>query len=138
MGTVTRDYLKAQLLAPTQCLPNMFKILESVDALNERMRLRLTHHDINWVYNLHHLKGQGYYLKSKYLKVRFIQCLLESNKGLKKYFLIVLGEWHDGLPYPTREGQPGGVLGLDSQFQSHPHFFFFDFSLFLKSPLICI
>ena len=50
----------------------------------------------------------------------------------------MLGEWHDGLPYPTKEGQPGGVFGLDSQFQSHPYFFFFDFSLFLKYPLICI
>ena len=90
----------------------MFKILRSVVVLNERMDLGLTHHDINWVYNLHHLKGQGYYLKSRYLEVRLIQCLTESNKGLNKDFLIVLGEWHDDLPYPTREGQPGGVLDL--------------------------
>ena len=67
----------------------MFRILGSVDALNERMGLGLTHHDINWVYNLHHLKGQGYYLKSMYLKVRLSQCLPESNKGQKKDFLIV-------------------------------------------------
>ena len=57
MGIVTRDYLRAHRLAPTQCAPNMFRILGSVDALNERMGLGLTHHDINWVYNLHHLKG---------------------------------------------------------------------------------
>ena len=24
----------------------------------------------------------------------------------------MLGEWHNGLPCPTREGQPGGALGL--------------------------
>ena len=92
MGTVTRDYLRAYRLAPTQCAPNMFRILDSVDALNERIRLGLTHYDINWVYNLHHLKGQGYYLKSRHLEVKLIQCLSESNKGLKKDFLIVSGE----------------------------------------------
>ena len=57
MGTVTRDYLRAHRLALTQCAPNMFRILGSVDALNEKMGLGLTHHDVNWVYNLHHLKG---------------------------------------------------------------------------------
>ena len=89
IGTVTRDFLRAHRLAPTQCTPNMFRILGYVDALNERMGLGLTHHDINWVYNLHHLKGHGYYLKSRYPKVRLIQYLLESNKGQKKDFLIV-------------------------------------------------
>ena len=47
MGTVTRDYLKAHRLVPTQCTLNMFRILGSVDALNERMGLGLTHHNIN-------------------------------------------------------------------------------------------
>ena len=47
MGTVTRDYLRAHRLAPTQYAPNMFRILGSVDALNERMGLNLTHHDVN-------------------------------------------------------------------------------------------
>ena len=112
MGTVTRDYLRAHKLTPTQYAPNMFRILGSVDALNERVCLNLTYHDINWIYNLHHLTRQGYYLKSRYPKVRLIQCLLDSNKGLKKDFLIILGKWHDGLPCSTREGKPGGVLGL--------------------------
>ena len=55
MGTVTRDYLRAHRLAPTQCAPNMFRILGCVDALNERMGLNLTHHNINWIYNLYRL-----------------------------------------------------------------------------------
>ena len=112
MGTVTKDYLRAHKLAHTQCAPNMFRILSYVDAVNERMDLNLTHHDVNWVYNLHHLTGQGYYLKSRYPEVRLIQCLPDSNKGLNKDFLIVSREWHDGLPYLTREGKPGGVLSL--------------------------
>ena len=108
MGIVMRDYLRDHKLAPTQCAPNMFRILGCVDALNERMGLNLTHHDIYWIYNLHHLKGQGYYLKSRYPEVRLIQCLLDSNKCLKNDFLIVSREWHDGLPSPTREGIPSG------------------------------
>ena len=64
----------------------MFRILGCVDALNERMGLNLTHHDVNWIYNLYHLTEQGYYLKSRYPEVRLIQCLPESNKGLKKDF----------------------------------------------------
>ena len=112
MGTVTKDYLRVQRLAPTLCAPDMFRILGSIDALNERMGLNLTYHDVNWIYNLHHLKGQGYYLKTRYPEVRLIPCLLDSNKGMNKDFLIISGEWHDGLPGLTREGQPSGVLGL--------------------------
>ena len=112
MGTVTKDYLRAHRLAPTQCTSNMFRISGSIDALNEKMGLGITHHDVNWVYNLYHLMGQRSYLKSRYLKVRLIQYLPDSNKGLNKDILIVLGEWHDGLPCPTREGKLGGALGL--------------------------
>ena len=125
IGTVTRDYLRAHRLAPTQCTPNVFRILGCVDALNEKMGLGLTHHDVNWAYNLHHQKGQGYYLKFMYLKVRLIHCLPESNKGLNKYFLIMSAEWHSGLYYSTREVQPGGVLGLGCLF-----FFYFFLLLF--------
>ena len=45
MGGVSIDYLRAHRLAPTQCAPNMFRILGSVDAINEKMGLGLTHHD---------------------------------------------------------------------------------------------
>ena len=47
IGRVIRDYLRAHRLAPTQCAPNMFRILGFVDALNEKMGLGLTHHDVN-------------------------------------------------------------------------------------------
>ena len=113
MGTITRNYLRFFRLSPTQCAPNMFKVLGSIEALNERMNLELTHYDVNWVYNLHHLKEPGYYLKSRYPEVRLIQCLPTSNKGLKEDFLIFSGEWHDGLPCPTEEGKSSGGLILN-------------------------
>ena len=72
MGPITRSYLRFFKLSSTQCAPNMFRILGSIEALNGRMNLNLTHHDVNWVYNLYNLKGQGYYLKSRYPAVRLI------------------------------------------------------------------
>lgn len=91
MGPITRNYLRFFRPSPTQCGPNMFKVLGSIETLNEWMNLNLTHHDVNWVYNLHHLKGQGYYLKSRHPKLRLIQYLPASNKNLKEDFLIFSG-----------------------------------------------
>ena len=67
IDTLTRNFLRFFRLSLTQCAPNMFKVLGSIETLNERMNLNLTHHDVNWIYNLHNLKGQEYYLKSRYL-----------------------------------------------------------------------
>ena len=108
MDALTRNFLRFFRLSPTQCAPNMFRVLGSIEALNEKMNLNLTHHDVNWVYNLHNLKGQGYYLKSRHPEVRLIQCLPISNKGLMDNFLIFSGQWHDDLPCPVKEGIPSG------------------------------
>ena len=89
MNRITRDYLIAHKLTPTQCAPNMFRILSSVDALNEKMGVNLTHHDVNWIYNRHKLTGQGYYLKTRVPAVRLILCLPESNKRMNKDFVII-------------------------------------------------
>ena len=113
IDTLIRNFLRFFRLSPTQCATNMFRVLRSIEVLNERMNLNLTHHDVNWIYNLHHLKEQGYYLKSRYLEVRLIQCLLTSNKGLKEDFLILSRGWHNGLPCPTKEGKPGGGLAVN-------------------------
>ena len=91
MGTLTRNFLRFFRLSPTQCAPNMFRVLGSIDTLNERMNLNLTHHDVNWIYNLHNWKEQGYYLKSRHPEIRLIQWLPISNKGLKDDFLIFSG-----------------------------------------------
>ena len=42
MGRVTRDFLIAHRICLHQCAPNLFKVLGSVDALNEQMGLNLT------------------------------------------------------------------------------------------------
>ena len=90
-------------------MPNLFRVLGSVDALNEQMGLGLTWHNVVWMYKCHLLADSGYYLKSRSLVVRLISCLPKSNKGMKDDFLIVLGEWHNGHHCPIQEEEPGGV-----------------------------
>ena len=68
MGTITRNYLRFFRLSPTQCVPNMFRVLGSIEALNERMNLNLTHDEVNWIYNLQNLKGAGILLKVQALR----------------------------------------------------------------------
>ena len=66
--------------------------------------------------------------------MRLIQCLPTSNKNLKENFLIFSGEWHDGLPCPREEGEPGENAVIDSQrlvyiYVFSPFFLFFVLSL---------
>ena len=42
MGRITRDYLLNHRICPYQCAPNLFRVLGSVDALNEHLNLGLT------------------------------------------------------------------------------------------------
>ena len=108
-GRVTRDYLINHRLTPHQCAPNLFRVLGSVDALNEQMGLGLTWHDVVHIYECHKLSDVGYYLKSRSDIVRLISCLPKSNKCIKDDYLITSGKWHNGLHCPTQEGDPGGI-----------------------------
>ena len=64
MGKITRDCLINHRICPYQCAPNLFRVLGSVDALNEHLRLGLTLHNAVHMYECHSLKNAGYYLKS--------------------------------------------------------------------------
>ena len=97
-------------LCPTQCVLNMFRILGSVDAMNEKIGINLTYHDINWIYSCQKNNEANYYLKTRVLVVRLISCLPKTNKGMDKDFLIVSGEWHDGPHCPTTDGIPSGIV----------------------------
>ena len=109
MGRITRDYILYHRICPHQCAPNLFRVLGSVDALNKHLNLGLTWHDVVHMYECHSLKNVRYYLKSRLDIVKLVSCLPKSNKGMKDNYLIVSREWHDGLPYPVREGEPGGI-----------------------------
>ena len=92
MGRITRDYLLNHRLCPHQCAPNLFKVLGSVDALNNQMKLGLTWHNVVHMYECHSLASAGYYLKSRFNVVRLISCLPKSNKGLKDDYLVPSSE----------------------------------------------
>ena len=47
MERVTKDFLIAHRLCPTQYSLNLFRILGSIDAFNKKMGVNLTHHDVN-------------------------------------------------------------------------------------------
>ena len=109
MSRMTWNYLINHRLCPHQCTPNLFRVLGSVDALNEQMNLGLTWHNVVYMYECHSLAGAGFYLKSRSNIVRMVSCLPKSNKGIKDDYLITSREWHNGLHCPTQEGEPGGV-----------------------------
>ena len=125
MGRVTIDYLIAHKLCPHQYASNLFRILGSVDDLNEQMGLNLTQHDVVWMYECHLLGDAGYYLKSRSLVVRLVSCLPKSNKGMKDDFLIASGEWHDSLHCLVQKGKPSGVPQVQVSF----FFFFFNMGI---------
>ena len=109
MGRITRDYLRAHRLCPQQCAPNFFRVLGAIDALDRRLELGLTWHDVAHLYEGYIEAWAGFYLKSRSSVVKLISCLPKSNKGIKDDFLIVSGLWSDDLPCPTQLGEPGGV-----------------------------
>ena len=61
------------------------------------MGTNLTWHDMNWVYNYQ----TSYYFRCRVPTIRLISYIPDSNKGMDEDFLIVFGEWHDGLHCPT-------------------------------------
>ena len=110
MGRITRDYLRAHRLCPQQCAPNFFKVLGAIDTLDRHLGLGLTWYDVSHLYEGHQEARAGFYLKSWSSTVKLMSCLPKSNKGMKEDFLIVSNTWSDGLPCPTKLGEPGGVL----------------------------
>ena len=92
MGRITRDYLLNHRLTPHQCAPNLFRVLGSIDVLNEQLGLGLMWHDVVHMYECRQLSGMRYYLKSQSEVIRLISCLPKSNKGMKDDYLIASGE----------------------------------------------
>ena len=109
MGRVIRDYLINHRLCLHQCAPNLFRVLRSVDALNELMNLGLTWHDFIHMYKCHSLANARFHLKSRSDTIRMVSCLPKSNKGLKDNYLIASEEWHDRFHCPNQEGELGRV-----------------------------
>ena len=91
MGRITRDYLRAHRLCPHQCAPNFFRVLGSIDALDQRLGLGLTWYDVAHLYEGHIESRAGFYLKSYSSVVKLVSRLPKSNKGMKNDYLILSG-----------------------------------------------
>ena len=72
MGRITRDYLRAHRLCPHQCAPNFFRVLGSIDALDQHLELGLTWYDVAHLYEGHIETREGFYLKSRSSVVKLI------------------------------------------------------------------
>ena len=134
MGRITRNYLINHRICPHQCAPNLFRVLGSVDALNEHLRLGLTWHDVVHMNECHSFKNAEFYLKSRSDVVRLISCLPKSNKGMKDDYLIASGVWHDGFHCQSeRESQVGyfRIRFLSKRFR------FFNPNHVIISPSLC-
>ena len=109
MGRITRDYLINHRLYPHQYVPNMFRILGCVNALNEHLQFGPTWYDVVHMYKFHSQVDEGFYLKSRSAVVKLISCLSKSNKGMEDDYLIASGPWHNGLHSPTQERETSGI-----------------------------
>ena len=50
-------------VCPNQCTPNVFRIVSSGDTLNKRLELKLTEHNINFIYSFQDSKTSEFYFK---------------------------------------------------------------------------
>ena len=94
MGKLLTNFLRHFKVCPDQCTPNVFRVVSSVYTLNKRLALKLTEHDINYIYSFQESKTFGFYFKIRHGEVRLILGLLDSDKEIEGDYLIILGNWY--------------------------------------------
>ena len=80
-------------LNPDQCVPNFYKVVNSVIRLNNLYDLVLNHHDIKFMYSICDGLKTSNYLKIHDPTVRLISCLPDSNRNSMGEFVKVTGNW---------------------------------------------
>ena len=96
MSDLLTNFLRHFKVCLDQCTPNMFRIVNSVDTLNKKLRLKLTKHNINYVYSFQDSKTSKYYFKIRQREVRLISGLPSSDKETEGDYLIVSRNWYLG------------------------------------------
>ena len=95
-------------LSPDLCLPNFQRVVSDISQLNKSYNLKLTHHDINFLYSCCGSLKNGYNLKVRDPQIRLISCLLDSNKNSQREFIRVsrnqLTDELISLTFPKRAG----------------------------------
>jgi len=94
---------------PDQCTPNVYRIVSSVDTFNKKLGLKLTEHDINYIYSFQDSKTCRFYFKIWHREVRLISGLPDSDKEIEGDYLVVSGNWYPkGIHCPTSAGKASG------------------------------
>ena len=91
MSDLVTNFLRHFKIFPDQCNPNVFRIVSSVDTLNKKLGLKLTEHDINYIYSFQDSKTFGYYFKIRHGEVRLILGLPDFDKETEGDYLIISG-----------------------------------------------
>ena len=94
MSDLLTNFLRHFKVFPNQSTPNVFRVVSSVYTLNKRLALKLTEHDINYIYSFQDNKTSGFYFKIWHGEVRLILGLLDSDKEIEGDYLIISGNWY--------------------------------------------
>ena len=109
MSALLTNFLRYFKVCPNQCTPNVFRVVGSVDELNKRLSLKLTEHDINYIYSFQDSKTSGFYFKIWHGQVRLISGLPNFDKETEGDYLVISGNWYpSGIRCPTIAGRAGG------------------------------
>lgn len=63
MSDLLTNFLHHFKVCPDQCTLNMFRKVSSIDTLNKKLKLKLTEHNINYIYSFQDSKPLGTILK---------------------------------------------------------------------------
>ena len=109
MSDLLTNFLRHFKVCPDQCTPNVFRIVNSVDTLNKKLGLKLTEHDINYIYSFQDSKTSEFYFNIWHGEVRLISSLIDFDKEIEGDYLVVSGNWYPSeIHYPTSAGKAGG------------------------------
>ena len=95
-------------LGPLQCVPNVFRIVMGTAVLMEKLGLKLTVHDITYVYRLQKSSRDQYTLVTRNSDRKLVTGLPDSSKDRDEDFLVIKGNWQNPhISCPLIPGKPG-------------------------------
>ena len=88
-------------------MPNLFRVVGWIEKFKRQFGLKLTHHDIKYIYNCCNNLSLGYYINVHQGQLRQISCLPHTNKNSQKEFLEVTRNWYaEEISYPASSNKP--------------------------------
>ena len=82
-------------LSPLQCVPNVFRVVMGTAILMDKLGLKLTIHDMTYVYRLQKTGRNQYTLVARNFDKKLVIGLPDSSKGRDEDFLVITGNWQN-------------------------------------------